>query len=461
MARPTGLVGRQRRTPMNESVRLRAHALACAAVAGEWTAPAIAARMVQVIPGGRWSGLARSLAERPKPHEPDLALLQLIADSLALRTAVQFGHPIRTWLTPTPVQRPGPWPVPLLPTEVELAAALGLEPPTLEWFVDLKGLEAHAASAPLRHYHRRWLAKPAGGARLVEAPKGRTRDVQRWVLREILDLVPPHPSALGFRRGLGVRAAALPHVGREVVLSLDLEDFFASVSAARVVAIFAALGYPRAVARCLAGLCTTHVPHAVLRDQPRGGDQAAEWRQRARLRDRHLPTGAPTSPAVANLAAFGLDTRLAALATAAGGTYTRYADDLTFSGDGDFARGLQRFVPFVAEVAVEEGYRLNRAKSCIARRGARQEVLGLVVNERAALRRDQWDRLRAILHNCRVHGPAGQNRAGHPDFRAWLTGSVAAGQAMDPKRGGKLAEMLAAVQWEVGLGDGSGPSAGP
>lgn len=256
-----------------------------------------------------------------------------------------------------------------------------------------------------------------------------------------------HLAAVGFRRGFSTLAAAAPHVGREVVLSLDLEDFFASVSAARVAATFAALGYPRSVAYCLSGLCTTRVPAAILVEQPRGGDLPAAWRQRRRLRDAHLPTGAPTSPALANLAAFALDTRLAAAAAAVGATYTRYADDLSFSGNAELARRARRFSVLVGTIAIEEGYRVNLRKTCIAGKSARQEVVVVVVNVRPALARDRWDRLRAILHNCQVHGPSTQNRDGHEDFRAWITGTVAAARAIDAKRGGRLLEMLAGVDW--------------
>lgn len=83
-----------------------------------------------------------------------------------------------------------------------------------------------------------------------------------------------------------------------MVMSLDLEDFFASVPQAAVVGIFRTAGYPSAVARTLAGLCCTRVPRAIRAAVPPGGDPPAKWRQSRRLSAPHLPMGAPTSPAL-------------------------------------------------------------------------------------------------------------------------------------------------------------------
>lgn len=114
-----------------------------------------------------------------------------------------------------------------------------------------------------------------------------------------------------------------------------------------------------------------------------------------------------------------------------------------------FARRAARFAAFVGVIAKEEGYRLNVRKTRMAGRGSRQQVVSIVVNDRAALPRSRYDALRAVLHNCIVRGASTQNRAEHPDFRACLVGSVAAATAIDPKRGGRLAALLAQVDWSL------------
>jgi hypothetical protein len=168
-------------------------------------------------------------------------------------------------------------------------------------------------------------------------------------------------------------------------MRVDLEDFFASVSAPRVYGIFRTAGYRESVAHTLTGLCTNVVPV----DLPLSGRLAR------RLAAPHLPQGAPTSPALANLAAYRLDCRLAGF----GLTYTRYADDLVFSTDRNLRTlGVER-------IARDEGFRLNAAKTRVMGRGSRQTVTGVVVNVRPNVPRAEYDRLKAILHRAVHDGP--------------------------------------------------------
>ena len=123
-----------------------------------------------------------------------------------------------------------------------------------------KGLPSVEA---LRHYRYRWVAKPSGSLRLIEAPKPRLKQLQRRLLDEILLHIPPHEAAHGFRPGRSVMSFVAPHVGRTIVLKMDLRDFFVSITSARVMAIYLTAGYPEPVARLLTGLCTNTVPLAV------------------------------------------------------------------------------------------------------------------------------------------------------------------------------------------------------
>src|SRR5262249_2692968 len=151
----------------------------------------------------------------------------------------------------------------------------------------------------------------------------------------------------------------------------DLRDFFASIAAARVQSIFLTAGYPEAVAKLLAALCTSRTPRDILRavESP-GASPTSRTRAIGFLYgNRHLPQGAPTSPALANLSAFRLDARLSEFAHASGGSYTRYADDLVFSGEEGFARHIGRFATHVAAIAIEEGFAVNHRKTRIMRPG--------------------------------------------------------------------------------------------
>src|SRR5262249_4465316 len=148
--------------------------------------------------------------------------------------------------------------------------------------------------------------------------------------------------------------------GWDIVLRFDLRDFFPSVPASRVHALFRRVGYPRSVARVLTSLCTNVVPQDVWEGHPEN-----DLRDRSkcpRLRSPHLPQGAPTSPALANLCAYRLDCRLDALARTVGARYTRYADDLAFSGGPDLERSARRFQVLVCCIALEEGFEVNTRK---------------------------------------------------------------------------------------------------
>ncbi len=256
--------------------------------------------------------------------------------------------------------------------------------------------------------------------------------------------IPPSDAAHGFVAGRSVRTFVAPHVGRAVVVRMDLEDFFASVSRARVVALFRRVGYPRRVAAALAGLCTAPTPERVLAEHPREGvDLAKRFLTNARLRDAHLPQGAPTSPALSNLAAWRLDRRLAGLAAGFGATMTRYADDLAFSGDRPFGRSLRFFVARVGAIAAEEGFRVNHRKTRLMSQAQRQSLCGVVVNETANLSRRERDRLRATLFNVARFGLDSQNRENRPDFHRHLEGRVAWAAALNPVAGKRLRGLLA------------------
>ncbi|MBK8100868.1 MAG: RNA-directed DNA polymerase [Planctomycetes bacterium] len=165
------------------------------------------------------------------------------------------------------------------------------------------------------------------------------------------------------------------------------------------------------------------------------------------LAERHLPQGAPTSPALANLCAFRLDRRLHGLADRFAATYTRYADDLVFSGDGEFARAVDRGADRVAAILLAERLRVAHRKTRVLRRGTAQSVCGLIVNDRVSIPRRERERLEAILHNSVRFGPATQNRAGVPDFRAWLLGHLARVTWLHPTLGARLRCLFERIDW--------------
>jgi len=362
-----------------------------------------------------------------------------------LRSLPSFARPgplRHPWLESLELSSPtGPWqgaPIPQLATVGDVSSWLGVPAERLPFYAE-PWRHRRAQDTALAPYRYRWVPKRHGRARLLEIPRPRLRAMQRRILDELLRWMPVHEACHGFVGGRGVKSFAAQHARREVVLALDLQDFFVSVPRGRVFRVFRALGYPEQVSRILAGLCTTRPPRSVL------GDAPAPWS--SRLDGPHLPQGAPTSPALANLCAFRFDVRVAALARSAGVTYTRYADDLAFSGDAQFGRSSRRFTAAVASIGFEEGFALNHRKSRQMRACAQQRLAGVVVNAEPRVSRAERERLEAILFNCVKHGPTSQNRDARPNWREHLLGRIAWVEHLRPADGKRLRELYTQIAW--------------
>ncbi|MGA9673570.1 MAG: reverse transcriptase family protein [Terracidiphilus sp.] len=433
-------------------------ALARSILAGDATEEEIVARLSRTL-GRKWRWvrpLARRylkrIAVRPRPRRRDVIDF-LLHDQGFARARGKYWRELRVaqWIAGPPQMEPAgkasAWAIPEITSVGELAHWLQLSESELEWFGDLKGIGAGRIDAKLSHYHYRVLAKKFGTVRLIEAPKPRLKELQRRILTGILERIPVHSAAHGFIKGCSIKSFAAPHVGRRVVLRMDLKDFFASIAGPRIQALFRTAGYPESVADLLGGICTNAAP-ASLWTAGEGIDPATLREARQLYRRPHLPQGAPTSPALANLCAYRIDCRLNGLAESAGAVYTRYADDLAFSGDEEFEKCVERFVAQAAAILLEEGFTVHHRKTRTMRQGVRQYLAGLVINEHINVVRDDFDRLKAILTNCVRHGSESQNREGHAAFRLHLEGRVGFVEMVHPAKGLRLRKILEQIQWK-------------
>lgn len=357
---------------------------------------------------------------------------------------------IRRWVLPEPSMvavsgPPGHFALPQIASTADLATWLGLSTGELAWFSDLRGQNARTDNEALRHYVCRIVPKRTGGHRLLEQPKARLKAIQRTIATQLLSAIPVSPKAHGFVQGRSIHSFVRPHVGKRVVVRMDLASFFPTIGNAQVRAIFRRVGYPEQIAAHLAGLCTTQAPTALLEELADRNHNTFCFEDRQRLRGKHLPQGAPTSPALSNLAAFAVDRRLTALAATFDATYTRYADDLAFSGDARFARQAHGFVPHAAAVLMEENFQVRFEKTRIMFSGNRQHLTGLVINQKTNVVRADYDKLRAILHQASHTGLEAQNREGRDNFREHLQGRIAYVAATNPTRGARLAKLYANI----------------
>jgi hypothetical protein len=281
--------------------------------------------------------------------------------------------------------------LPVWKTEEELAAALSLS------VGHLRSMSQHRFRETVPHYVTFAIAKRSGGERLIHAPKRRLKAVLRTLDRLLVSKLPRSEHAHGFVTGRSIATNAAPHLAKALVLRFDIKDCFPTIHYGRVRGLLIALGYGYPIAAALAVLMTEAPRQPV----------AAEGKLY------HVPTGprvcvqgAPTSPGLCNAILLRLDHRLAGLARKHGFAYTRYADDLTFSGN-DTAK-IAKLMKLVPTIVAAEGFLVNAEKTRILRAGRRQAVTGVVVNKDMGLSRQERRKLRAALHRSRTAADPGE-----------------------------------------------------
>lgn len=312
--------------------------------------------------------------------------------------------------------------LPALSIASDVAAAIGIEERELAW------LTYHRAASTVDHYHRFTIPKRRGGTRVLSSPKTRLRVAQSWLLRAVLADLPVHEAAMAFRPGRSVKDNALPHVGRAVVVKVDLKDFFPSIGVQRVKRLFVELGYNEGVATVLALLATEAQRVAVTLDGKR---------RFVALGERCLPQGACTSPAVTNRLCRRMDARLTGAAQSLGFAYTRYADDLVFSHEDAWAP-VGMLLALVRRIVTNERFTVNEEKTVVLRPQHRQVVTGVVVNETPRISRVDLRRFRAFLHQCDKEGAVEMSRRLGKDARAYAAGFLAFVHMVNPEQAEKI-----------------------
>lgn len=292
--------------------------------------------------------------------------------------------------------------------------------------------------------------------RTISIPPKTLKEVQRWIVENVLQHVSPHPASYAFHPGSSPVLAAEEHCACSFLLKVDIEDFFHSIGEGSVAAVFEEIGFQKLISFEMARLVT----RPLNRGRP-VSDPAARWAAIPSYQYPHegmLPQGAPTSPMLANLVMRHADERLANLAARWGMRYTRYADDLAFSAPRDSSITLpqvRRFRSEVLQILKEHGFRPNRRKTVIRGPGSRRIVLGMLVDgDTPRLSREFKDELRLHLHylSSPLHGPAAHALArgtGVSSMYHHIRGLIAWAQCVEP---GYAAEALArfhVVAWPL------------
>lgn len=217
------------------------------------------------------------------------------------------------------------------------------------------------------------ISKKSGGERTIDEPLPSLKEIQRWILDNILSRIQVSKHAKAFHKKRSIRSNAWYHQNKTYVVRIDVADFFGSIKYNKVYKAFVSMGYNEAVATMLANLCT---------------------------KENKLPQGAPTSPALSNIVFLVADKRISSFMKKKDVRYTRYADDMTFSGD--FEPGM--VMKFVKSVLEENGLSINNKKTRVQKKHQRQVVTGITVNKKMKAPREMRRKLRQSVYYIEKYG---------------------------------------------------------
>ncbi len=215
------------------------------------------------------------------------------------------------------------------------------------------------------------IPKKSGKPRMICQPSRKLKGFQSWILVNILDKTKVSNSCKGFEKKSSTLDNAIPHKGANTVLTIDLKDFFPNITSKQVFNIFRTLGYNDLISTIFTNICTY-----------KG----------------FLPQGSPCSPKLANLSAWKLDLRIQGYVGKRGVNYTRYADDLSFSGLNP--ANVVRIIPMISKIIESESFIINHSKTRIASSARAKIVTGLVISDdNIGIGQKKYKNVRAKIHH--------------------------------------------------------------
>jgi len=268
-------------------------------------------------------------------------------------------------------------------------------------------------STSLYRYERRQIGMKK---RLLRIPRPVLRPILDAVKKLILDPMPLPPTMHGWRKKHSPKTYAKAHLRRSMVLNIDIQDFFPTVTGAKVYAFWTRAGFT---------------------------PEAANLLTRLTVSDNQLPQGSPTSQAIGNHVLVLMDRRLNRLAQKTGSRHGMYGDEFSISG----RRRVERLKGLACRIVEQEGFNANPEKIKPLARSERQEITGIVVNRKPSPGRQEYRNLRAQIHNCLRYGPSSQNFTSHPNFRGHLLGRISQFQHVNPKLGDQLRSEFNKIHW--------------
>jgi len=296
------------------------------------------------------------------------------------------------------------------------------------------------------------LLKKRGGFREIITPERQLKFVQRWLLINILNKHQLSSACTGFRKRFSIIDNARVHERAPIILKVDLLKFYDTITEKRVWGLFKKLGYASNLALDLARLVTVH----------HGKEYWESFSPEERERLKHLyyecpaviPQGAPTSPMIANIIAIKLDNRFQGLAEKLGFSYSRYADDLTFSSDSPYKLPS---IEFIRKIIEKEGFFINDKKTCLLKKGMKQFVTGLTVTHGVHVSKSFRKDIYKHLYFSKKFGPVEhikklsekENNHHYHGYQHWLLGCISFIYSVDKVNGKKMFDEFNKIDWAI------------
>lgn len=291
------------------------------------------------------------------------------------------------------------------------------------------------------------IKKRRGGLRRIMSPYNELRDVQTWIKENILDKIELPNCVKAFVKGRNIMENAKMHEGRKYILKVDITNFFESIGVRQVYVAFRKMGYDRSVAAWLANLCTAKIEdykYEQLEDQEEIQKLFNDLYHKS---EPFLVQGAPTSPGLANIICNRMDKRMMGLANKHGFTYSRYADDMTFSAD---KKDRLPKVSMIRKIVETEGFHLNEEKIELLHEGNRQIVTGLLVDNHVRVPGRYKKDIKRHIHFCLKYGGREHFHRiapGKAFGKEWLAGRIRYIHSVEPETAKKLWAEFERIDW--------------
>jgi RNA-directed DNA polymerase len=314
--------------------------------------------------------------------------------------------------------------------------------------VNIQKIKELCETNRIDEYKRFKLKKKRGGYRVIQTPTDELKYLQKWILVNILDNVQSHSSCKGFEKNLSIKNNAEVHLNKDSILKIDLLRFFDSINEKRVYGLFKHIGYHPNLAVSLAKICTI-VPDSKFLSSFKKKELELKSIIMSKL-EGVLPQGAPGSPKLSNLITTSLDNRLSKLAVKNELCYSRYADDITFSGN---IATLNKIKSTVYRIIKDENLFVNHSKTKILIKGNPFFITGLSVNnEKVTIPKKRKIDIEHHLFHCIKNGVEEHlSKCGitNKNFKDWLLGNIAFVFSVEKELGEKYFADYNKIQWPI------------